>query len=135
MPAPTFTCDLNTLIQDSACLRDLCLSQSDRDAVDIYVRILNLKAIGGHDYTVSGGLHQLMADSSAWQKRACDELKAVDLYIDIENAIANGATFPPTQADIAVAVTCLGGKCLGREQTRGMLSFLKCAINVLGKPD
>lgn len=135
MAAPAFSCDLNTLIHDSACLRDLCLGQPDRDAVDIYVRILNLAAIGGTDYSVSGGLTRLLADSRAWQLRACDELKAIDLYIDIENAIDNGASFPPSQAALAQAVSCLGGKCIGKEQARGVLSFLKCAINSLGKPD
>lgn len=135
MPPPLFSCDLGTLIHESACLRDLCMSQSDRDAVDIYVRILNLAAIGGTDYSVSGGLTKLMADSAAWRKRACDEIKAIDLFIDIENAIDNGASFPPNSAALAQAVTCLSGKCLGKEDTRGMLSYLKCSINQLGKAD
>lgn len=135
MAGPLFSCDLNTLIRESACLRDLCMSQSDRDALDIYVRILNLAAIGGTDYSVSGGLTRLMQDSAGWQRRACDEIKAIDLYIDMENAIENGASFPPSQSALEQAVVCLTGKCLGKEQTRGILSYLKCQINSSGKPD
>ena len=128
-----FSCDLNTLIQSAKCLSDLCVAESDRGAIDIYTRIANLAAIGGTDYR--NNLKQLMIDSANWQRRSKDTLAAVSLWIDILNANADGAGLGTDPKAILALAKCLKGECLGKEQMRGILVFLKCAINTLGKPD
>jgi len=131
--AAAFSCNLNTLIQSAKCLSDICVSQSDRDAINIYVRVANLAASGGTDYR--SNLSGLLKDSILWQKQSCDTLKAVSLWFDILNANDNGAGISTDPKVLLAAAKCMRGTCLGKEETRGVLDFLKCSINQLGKPD
>lgn len=130
--ATDFSCDLNTLILASACLSDNCMSQSDRDAFDIWVRIKALAAAGGTDYT--SNLKQLMADSAIWRLRPPDTLKAVESWIDLLSANEDGAGLGTDARGILKSAHCLRGGCLGKEDAKGIKSFLKCAIQTIGVP-
>ncbi len=130
MAGPAFSCDLNTLIHESQCFLETCASDDIRDAVDLYVRIANLAAIGGTDYT--SDLAQLLVDAKAWQVLAKNQRDTIELYIDIQNAIDNGAVIGPTPA-AAQSVSCI--LCIGKEFRKAILSYLKCQINTLGRPD
>lgn len=109
------------------------MSDSDRDAVDIYVRIRNLQAVGGTDYRTN--LTQLKKDAALWMQQSSDTLHAISTWIDILNANDNGAGLSTDPRSLLTSAKCLGADCLGKEQTRGIKDFLKCAINTLGKPD
>ena len=129
----TFTCDVNALAVLSACFADKCMSDGDRKAVMIYARIKNLAALGGTDY--SSNLKQLMIDSANWRKRAEDTLRAIAVYITIQNAVNDGASINTNVNSLATAAKCLGAMCLGKEDQNGILAYLGCAINTQTKPD
>lgn len=130
---PAYSCNVNGLLKAATCFQDKCMSEGDRKAIMIYARIKNLAAIGGTDY--SANLQQLMIDSATWRKRAEDELKAIAVYIALENAIQDGATINLNVNSLAAAAKCLGAKCLGKEDQNGILAFLGCSINTIDKPD
>lgn len=131
--ANTFTCDVNALMTLAKCFQDKCMSDPDRKAIMIYARVKNLAALGGTDY--SADLKQLMVDSANWRKRAEDELRAIGVYITLENAINDGASINLNVNSLATAAKCLGAKCLGKEDQNGILAYLGCAINTQTKPD
>ena len=130
---PAYSCNVNVLGNAASCFKDKCMSEGDRKAIMIYARIKNLAAIGGTDY--SANLQQLMIDSATWRKRAEDELRAIAVYIALENAIQDGATINLNVNSLADAAKCLGAKCLGKEDQNGILAFLGCSINTLSEPD
>lgn len=131
MPAD-FSCNLNDLIQAAKCLSDVCMSESDRKAIQIYARVASLAASGGTDYR--NNLSLLLKDSRLWQLQSCDTLQAVDTYITILDANDNGAALGTDPKAILAEAKCMRGGCLGKEQTRGVLEFLKCALNQLDSP-
>lgn len=126
-----FTCDLNTLLADAKCFLEVCLGEADREAIEIYLRVQNLKASGGADYTTN--LNALLQDSRQWQVLACNQRKAISLWIDMQNALDNGASFSQNVNDLKKGANCYA--CLGHELKKNVLEFLKCSINTLGKPD
>lgn len=129
----TFSCEVNGLLKAATCFTDKCMSQPDRDAITIYARIKNLAAIGGTDY--SSNLAQLMIDSATWRKRAQDELRAIAVYIALENAINDGASINLNVNSLMTAAKCLRVQCLGKEDMHGILAYLGCQINTSIKPD
>jgi hypothetical protein len=127
-----FSCDLPTLITASACFSDNCLGQSDRDAIDIWIRIKALAAAGGTDY--SANLSGLLSDAALWVRRPADTIRAIELYIDLLSANEDGAGLSTNANTLLGQAKCLRSWCLGREQTRGLKAFLKCAIQAQGVP-
>lgn len=126
-----FTCDANDLLNSAKCLMDQCMGQEERDAIDIYLRVQNLAAIGGADYT--DDLNALLQAAKEWQALAPNQRKAIDLWIDMQNAIDNGASIDQDPNALAAAAKCY--LCLGEDTKKALQSFLKCAINTLGEPD
>ncbi len=129
----TYSCNVNGLLRAATCFQDKCMSDGDRKAIMIYARIKNLAAIGGTDY--SANLKQLMIDSATWRKRAEDELRAIAVYMALENAINDGASINLNVNSLATAAKCLGVKCIGKEDQNGILAFLGCSITTNIKPD
>lgn len=126
-----FSCDVNTLLANSKCFTEPCISEDEREAIELFVRVENLAAIGGTDYRNS--LTQLQIDAKDWQTIFPNQRKAMELFMDVENAIDNGASFSTNINDLKNSARCY--ECLGHEQKKRLMSFLKCAINTLGKPD
>ena len=126
-----FSCDLNTLLANSRCFLENCLSEEEREAIELYVRVQNLAAAGGADYRTD--LTALQNAAKEWQVLFCTQRKAISLYIDIQNSIANGASFDQDVNSLKAAAKCY--ECLGKEWKKNLLEFLKCAINSLGEPD
>ncbi len=132
---PNFTCNLNTLITNSKCFSDKCLGEGDRDAIDIYSKIINLAADGGTNYTAN--LPQLMIDASLWMKQSRHTLETVETLLYFDNAIGNGGSviYPSFFVTPLTVAKCVTNACIGKQQARGLKTFLKCAINKLGFPD
>lgn len=128
----TFSCNVNGLLRAATCFQDKCMSDGDRKAVMIYARTKNLAALGGTNYT--SNLKQLMIDSVTWRKRAEDQLKAIKVYITLENAINNGASINLNVNSLMTAAKCMGPKCIGNEDQNGILAYLECVITTLDKP-
>jgi len=126
-----FSCDLNTLLGNSKCFLDPCITDSERESIEMYLRIKNLAAAGGTDY--SSNLTLLLTDAKQWQILECTQRKAISLYIDMQNAITNGAVIDQDINSLKAHAACY--QCVGEKTRKNTLEFLKCAINTLGKPD
>lgn len=131
--ANTYSCNVNGLLKAATCFTDKCMSDPDRKAIMMYARIKNLAALGGTDY--SANLKQLMIDSATWRARAEDQLKAIAVYIALENAINDGASINLNVNALATAAKCYRAGCIGREDINGILAFLGCVLNTQIKPD
>lgn len=130
--ANTYSCDVNALGVLATCFQDKCMSDGDRKAITIYARIKNLAALGGTDY--SSNLKQLLIDSANWRQRAEDELKAIAVYIALQNAVNDGASINTNVNSLAIAAKCFGPSCLGATDQNGVLAFLGCTIETTDHP-
>lgn len=134
MPIPViFPCDVNTLLRNAKCFKQPCMAEEDREALEIYVRIQALKAAGGKDYTGSAGLRQLQIDGKDYQTLFPEQLKAIELYMDMINALNNGAGFSQKVNDMERASTCY--ECLGHMQKKRLMTYLKCLLNQIDQPE
>lgn len=124
-------CNVEELLLNSKCFTEPCMGVEDRQAILILARVLNLAAAGGADYT--NDLTQLQIDAKEWQTIFENQRMAMELFMSIQNAIAAGATFDESADALKDAAKCY--LCLGEEQKKRLLSFLKCALNNLGEPD
>lgn len=120
---PDFSCDLDALKAGAKCLGNLCLGEYDLLAIDLWVRIQTLKAVGGPDYT--NDLNGLLQASKKWKGLAELERKALCLYIDILYAQEEGVMEPNIQ-DAKQQSECY--KCLGLDVLKNTCAYLKCAI-------
>lgn len=134
MPIPViFPCDVNTLLRNARCFMQPCLSEEDRDGLEIYFRIQALRSAGGKDYTGSAGLRQLQIDGKGYQPLFKEQLSAIELWIDMENALNNGAGFSQNINDLERAVTCY--ECLGHMTKKRLKTYLKCLLNQIDQPE
>ena len=141
VPTPQFACDIPTLVARSNFFLDPQAGESERDAVEIYAKIKNLAAIGGTDY--SSNLNQLLQDSRAYKVLDKNQRKAISTYISLMNAIDDGATLAGVTGGSTDAVTNISAlmsaatcyKCLGTEDRKNLIEYLKCAMNASVKPD
>ncbi len=124
-------CNLRALINASKCFLEPCMSEWDRESILIFARVKNLAASGGTNYL--NNLNGLLQASKEWQVLSGTQRSAIDLYIDLTNAVNNGATINTARDELMVAARCY--RCLGHELRKQILGFLKCAINNLAKPD
>jgi hypothetical protein len=122
-------CDVPTLVAASTAFLEPNMGESERDAIDLYIRVANLAAASGADYT--GDINALLTAAAGWKVLDCNQRKAISLYIDMQNAVNNGAIL--SQATVLENFRCY--QCIGTETRKQVLEFLKCAINNLGKPD
>lgn len=132
---PNFSTDVNDLIQNAKCFLDFCCGEDDRQALDLYFRVENLKALGGTDYTGLTGLATLTDDAKSYYPLSCHQREAISLYIDEQNAVDNGSTM---DTDINVMKNNPVFKqalAMGVEQRKNILLYLKAQINTLGYPD
>lgn len=129
--AVTIDCGPDTLAKASACLGPLCLGPDDREAIDVFVRVQELAAIGGTDYR--NNLAQLVKDTKGYGKLDEDTRRRIALQLDIYNAINKGATFDSTINGLKVGAKCY--LCLPWEQRRNIKLFLKCQLNKLSAPE
>ena len=129
--ANNFSCDVNYLLAQSACFMDSCMGEADRDAIELAIRVQNLKASGGADYTTD--IHGLLVAAKTFQPLACHQRKAISLWIDLQNALDNGAVFAHDVNSLKALAKCY--ECIPMETKKNTLEYLKCSINSLGKPD
>jgi hypothetical protein len=130
MPA-TFTCDVNQLLADAACFEPGCMGKPQREAIEMYLRVKNLAAIGGTDYSVN--LNALLTAAKSYQVLACSQREAIKTWITLQNAINDGAVVSSNANDLLAAAACY--ICLGEETRKNTLEFLTCSINTEKAPD
>jgi hypothetical protein len=130
--AANYTCDANQLITNAACFRDGCMGKDERDSIDVYLRVANLAAAaGGANYLTD--LNGLLQAAKLFQIFYASDRDAIELWIDMQNAVFNGAIINETPSSLAAKAKCY--LCLGRETRKNVLTFLKCALNTLDQPD
>jgi hypothetical protein len=130
----TFTnpqCDPNVLLTQAKCFLPACIGPDDREAIEIYVRVAELAAVGGTDYRTN--LAKLLVDAKGWQALVEDHRRAVTLWIDVLNATNNGATIATDINSLRTGSKCY--LCLGWETKKALKLFLKCQLNKLDQPE
>lgn len=131
--AQVIVCTPAALIKAAACFGPQCIGPDDREAIDVYVRMLELKAVGGTDYTGPSGLKQLLIDAKGWQPFSEDERRMITLQLDVDNAINKGAVFASDINSLRKNSKCI--LCVGWETRRAIKLYLKCQLNALGAPE
>lgn len=133
-PSNYLGCDLNKLLAASACLQ-WCISEEDRMALEIYVRCAEL-AVDDTNYIAPGGVTQLLADAKQWVGKGtlnCTNRQAVALYIDLVNAINEGAALTVPKPQMPQEAMCF--RCLDPETKRNLILYLKCRLNSIDEPE
>lgn len=125
-------CTPAALIKAAACFSPQCLGPDDREAIDTYVKIQELKASGGTDYTGTAGLKQLLIDSKGFTPFSEDERRMIILQLDVDNAINKGAVFATDINSLKAGSKCI--LCVGWETRKAAKLWLKCQLNALGAP-
>ncbi len=99
------TCTRDSLISGAACYREPVISKHDQDARLVYLKVLELQAIGGTDYR--SAVNTLFVDANTL---SCGfqpgDFDGAAVVIAANNATAAGASVPSTRATLADAVKC-----------------------------
>ena len=122
-------CNVPALQAASKCYLDQCNSEAEREAIEIYFRVLGLAGLGGASYTPA----TLQAAAKTWQALSMKDLAAINVYITSQNAVENGASLPSTINSIKAAAKCY--MCIPEATRKQLLMFLRCAISNLTAPD
>jgi len=129
----TIVCDPNALAAAASCFGVLCTGPDAREGIDIHVRIQELAAIGGIDYRGAAGRAQLSVDAKGWFRLDEDTRRQIALYLDIQNALNKGASFPTDINSLQTAARCY--ICEPWETRRAFKLYLKCLLNKAGAPE
>jgi len=104
MPNPV--CDHDSLIAAGACYSQLRLNDEQYRIVKIVLMALQLKTIGGTDYT--GNIANLISNSRCKATLTPSEKKNIAIAIEANNATRSGATVGSVSALLATGA-CLQG--------------------------
>lgn len=125
--------NLNELKAASACYLPQCLGEADRLALEVIVAMKDLAVVpNGVNYSVPA----LMSAASLWiHQLSKAERSAVAFYIDLQNAIDDGAQFANGTgvSGLRKDAKCLQASCVGQEELRNLLLFLKWKLNKVGQ--
>lgn len=132
MPADYLNCDPNALVVAARCFIEPCCSEAEREAIDILLRVQELVADGYTDLSDPTLLQQTF---SGYNRLSKNERRAMALYLDLQNAIAEGATFPDGTdiSGLKKAARCY--LCIPKERRRDILLGLKCLLNSRDEPE
>lgn len=125
-------CDVNQLLAASSCLQ-WCVNEEERLALEIYIRCTEL-AVDDTDY-IAAGSAQLLSDAKAWigpQTLNCTNRQAIALYIDVMNAINEGAVLNLPKPSFPQEA--MQFRSLDPETKRNLLLYLKCRLNSIDEP-
>lgn len=122
-------CNLAALIANSKCYMDPCLSDAEREAIQIYLRTRFLQAEGGADYN---NPQSLLSAAKEWQGLSMSQMKAIDVYITQQNQESATNILNDINA-LRDAAACFA--CIPEAQRKQALLFLRCALSNLTFPD
>ena len=125
-------CDPNDLVVASRCFIEPCASDAERQAIDILIRVKDLAAVGGTDYSDPTALQAAFAGFNRLTKI---ERNAIALYLDLQNAITDGAVFPSGTDINGLKKDARCFLCIPKERRKQMLLALKCALNSLDEAE
>jgi len=118
--------DLNQLKSLATCFMTKCMGDSTRESIDLYIWLAFLAAKGGTDYT--GNIDILEADATQWERLAVSDRDAINTYLDLRFAVANGAEFPggTSTSNLKALSACI--QCLGSEQRKSLGAYIRQQI-------
>lgn len=118
-------CLLDSLITGSTCFK--CMDSHQQQALMVYLKVLQLAAIGGESYVGEMGHGgQLNLDSAAYVTTNSDERTLMRLAI-LANAAENaGAEVPTDDDELIAAFECL--LCFDQNQLDRMDLLLTCQL-------
>ncbi len=120
MARPTETeCTTATLVANG-CYKNL--GNNERAALMVYLKALELEALGGTDYTDPEVLNLAAA---CYEVLSADAMAVGELVIQAGNADDSGATIP-TDAEVPAAIACF--KNYTMNQLNAMELFLDCQL-------
>lgn len=130
---PDYQGSLNALKSASACFLPQCLGEEDRLAIEIIVRMRELAVVpGGTNYNLA----TLEVAAKQWlHSLSKDERQALSLYLDLQNAMTEGAQFPYGTSINGLKRDAKCALCLGTEAKRNLILFLKWKLNTLNEPE
>ncbi len=112
-------CTTATLVANG-CFKNL--GNNERKALMVYLKALELEALGGTDYTDPAVLNLAAA---CYEVLTADAMAVGQLVIQSGNADDAGATIP-TNAEVPAAIACFKNYTLN--QLNAMELFLDCAL-------
>jgi hypothetical protein len=124
------TCSLPALIAASSTFGSNTISRDERLAIQVYLMMAGLAAAGGNNYTAS--IQTLQQNAESWYPLNRDQRNAIGLYIEMQNAVNEGASITQTVASLRNAAKCL--VCIPPQNLEAIMLFLQCQLNALNKP-
>lgn len=107
MARPSETaCTLATMVAETACFK--ILSLHEQQTLMVYLKVLELEALGGTDYTEEmGPSGELNLDAVAYDTMDRFTRNLARLWIQKDNAVSSGATVSEDIQVIKEAIKCL----------------------------
>lgn len=119
------TCTRDTLISGAACLNGNSLSDPQRQARKVWFMAKQLAAVGGTDYTADIDSLNTAANGLTCGM-SLDDFKSSEAVIELNNAVAAGASVNTDKDSLANDVKCLENySALSLKQ---MELLLRCAL-------
>lgn len=122
------SCNVDSTLIASSCFGVPCLSDSQREALQIYFRIKALAAIGGTDYSTT--LNALQVAAGKWRILTENQRKQIETFDSYRNSTTNGATLDTDMDALTLAAKCY--VCLPSETRKNLLLYLRCLLNTRG---
>lgn len=131
---PNYSTDPITLRKNAACFMDDTNSETNREAITLFLRLQNLKAVGGTDYTNGqAGLLALRKDAGKWLTFAKNERESIGTWISLQNAVFDGASI---NSDInQLKKNARFYLPIAQEDRKNLLLFVGTLLNTLDQPD
>lgn len=106
MRPTTTVCLASNFVSYNACYN--ALNSQEQKAFAVYLKVLELAALGGTNYSAElGPSGTLNTDAAAYNRLTVNQRDIGRLVILADNADSSGATVPVTKAAIATAIECL----------------------------
>lgn len=122
-------CTSTQVVDQAACYLESAIRPSQRRALYLYARVLELAAIGGTDYA-SALTTTLLTDAQGMTCRLNeDQIAAAKTNLAFINAAAAGASVPSTLAEKMEIVKCLDDLAQNDPQLTDLVDlFLTCQL-------
>jgi hypothetical protein len=129
-----YSTDPVQLRKNAACFMDDSNSNKNRRAIALFLKLQNLKAIGGTDYTNGqAGLTALRLAAGKWLTFAKNERESIGTWISMENAIFDGAVINTNINQLKTNSRFY--LPIPDENLDNLLLFVGALINTAAKPD
>ena len=125
------TCTSTQVVDQAACYLQSAIQPSQQRALYLYARSLELKAIGGTDYTAALTTILLTDAQALTCKLNDDQIMAAKINLAFINAAAAGASVPATLAEKVAVINCLNDLVQQDDQLAKLVDLLlTCQLGI-----